>query len=258
MAVGVTFAGINYSVPEEDDSGWADLTAYLVALSDAAVGPVEAKAGRVATSSPVAVSATDDYAVGINVASAASVTLPAGAAGKIFVVYDASGNAVANNITIGGTGGQLINGRASYVIRSNYGAVRVQFQTSGWVVLDSRETTVEQVTTNLSVVDMAPAVTNDGETVNDGQQCTLTFGGKAARILIEADGTALEVACSLSNDAVDCLWDTDNLFLDSDGGSGIVVTKTGATVRIKSRLGSTADFFIKVLYGQVLSATAWS
>lgn len=258
MAVDVTFAGVNYSVPEEDDSGWADLTAYLVALADAALGTTQTQGGRVATATPVSVSATDDFAVGVNVGSASAVTLPAGVAGQIFTIYDASGAAATNNITISGTGGQKINGRTNYVIRSNYGVVQVQFQTSEWKVLSSRETTVEQNTTNLSVVDMAPAVSNTGVNVSNLQSCTFTFNNNAARFLIEADGASLECACSKDSDLVDCLWDTDNLFLDSDAGSGIVVTKSSQTVTIKSRLGSAADFFIKVLYGQVLSATTWS
>ncbi len=45
---------------------------------------------------------TDDYAVGVNVGSASTVTLPAGTAGKILVVYDASGNAAtcAQKVTV--------------------------------------------------------------------------------------------------------------------------------------------------------------
>jgi hypothetical protein len=258
MTVEVTFAGVDYSIPEEDDSGWADLTSYLVALSGASVGTVETKSGRVATATPVTISATDDYAIGVNFAGASAVTLPAGSDGRILIIYDASGTASTNKITITGTGGQLINGRATYVIRSNYGAVQLQFQTSGWAVLSSREITVEQNATNKSVVDMAPAVANDGVSVNDGQACTFTFGSNAARFLIEADGTSLECACGKTNNSVDCLWDTDNLFLSSDAGSGIVVTKSSNVVTIKSRLGSASTIFVKILYGQVLSATAWS
>jgi hypothetical protein len=94
--------------------------------------------------------------------------------------------------------------------------------------------------------------------VADGESCTLTFLGNTCRFLIEADTTSLECACSAGNDAVDCLWDTDNLFLDTDGGVGIAVTKSGQTVTIKNRLGNSADFFIKVLVGQVSAATDWS
>lgn len=258
MSVQVTFQGVTYTVPEEDDSGWQDLTSYLVALSNAAVGTVDTKSYRVATATPVSVSTSDDYAVGINYAGASVVNLPAGSTGKIVVIYDASGEAANNPITVNGNGGQLINGRADYVIRTNYGAVQLQFGTSEWKVLSSRDVTHEQNTTNLSVVDMAPTATNTGVTVADGESCTLTFLGNTCRFLIEADTTSLECACSAGNDDVDCLWDTDNLFLDTDGGVGIAVTKSGQTVTIKNRLGNPADFFIKVLVGQVSAATAWS
>jgi hypothetical protein len=258
MSVQVTFQGVTYTVPEEDDSGWQDLTSYLVALSAAAVGTVDTKSYRVATATPAAVSTSDDYAVGINYAGASVVNLPAGTTGKIVVIYDASGNAANNPITVNGNGGQQINGRDDYVIRTNFGAVQLQFGTSDWKVLSSRDVTHEQNTTNFSVVDLAPTATNTGVDVADGESCTLTFLGNTCRFLIEADTTSLECACSAGNDAVDCLWDTDSLFLDSDAGTGIVVTKSGQTVTIKSRLGGNADIFLKVLVGQVSAATAWS
>lgn len=258
MSVQVTFQGTTYTVPEEDDSGWADLTSYLVALSAAAVGTVDSKAIRIATATPSTVSATDDYAVGINVGSASAVTLPAGAPGKIVVVFDASGNAANNAITITGTGGQLINGRADYVIRSNFGAVQLQFAASDWKVINSRSTTTEQPTANLSIVDLAPSATNTGVDVADGESCTLTFIGGACKFLIEADGEALECGCSSASDLVDCLWDTSSLFRDVDTGAGIVVTKSGSVITIKSRLGTTAEIFVKIITGQVSASTAWS
>lgn len=258
MSVQVTFQGVTYTVPEEDDSGWQDLTSYLVALSAAAVGTVDTKAYRVATATPVSVSSQDDYAVGVNYAGASVVNLPAGSTGKIFVIYDASGDAANNHITVNGNGGQTINGRSSYVIRSNYGAVQLQFGTSEWKVLSSRDATVEQNTTNLAIVDVAPTADNTGVDVADGESCTFTFLGNTAKFLIEADTTSLECACSAGSDIVDCLWDTDNLFLDTDGGIGIAVTKASDVVTIKNRLGSNADFKIKILVGQVSAATAWS
>lgn len=258
MTVQVTFQGINYDIPTEDDRAWSDLTSYLVALSDAAVGTVDSKTYRAAPGTPVAVSATDDYAIGVNYAGAAVVNLPAGTSGKIFVIFDASGAAASNHITINGDSGQKINGRDDYVIRSNYGAVQLQFGTSEWSVLNSRTTTVEQNTTNLSVIDMVPAVDNDGVTVSNLQSCTLTFIGNTARFIIEADTECLECACSKGSNVVDCLWDTSNLFLHTDAGSGVAVTKSSDVVTIKNRLGTSADFKIKVLVGQVSAATAWS
>lgn len=258
MSVQVTFQGVNYQVPEEDDSAWADLTSYLVALSAAAVGAVDSKSYRIATATPTNVSAVDDYAVGMNVASASVVNLPAGSPGKIVVVFDASGDAAANNITVLGNGGQLINGRACYVIATNYGAVQLQFGDSSWHVLSSRDTTKEQSLANIAVIDMASASDNTGASVDDGQSCTLTFKGGTCRFIVEADTDSLECACSVGNNSVDCLWDTGNLFLDTDGGIGIAVTKAGDVLTIKNRLGNTIDAKIKVLVGQVVAATNWS
>lgn len=259
MSVVVSFGGISYSVPEEDDSGWADLTAYLVALSAASVGSQDNKSQRVATATPVNLSATEDYSVGVNVASVSSVVLPAGVSGQIFVVFDASGAAATNKITISGTGGQLINGRADYVIQSNFGAVQVQFGTSGWNILSAKVTTSEQNTTNLSMIDAELSANNTGVNVLNLESCTFTFIGKNSRFIVEAGTQSFECACSSGSNIVNALWDTSSLFLPTDSGTGVVVTKSGQVVTVKNRTGSTINSFkIKVVVGGVASATAWS
>lgn len=257
MSVQVTFAGTNYSVPEEEDLGWEDLTDYLVALSSAQSGTFDVKSWRVSTSASNSISASDDYALAINCSTVAGVTLPVGSTGQIFVIADVSGAALTNNITIGGTG-QNINGRASYTIRSNYGVVALQFGTTEWNVINSREITIEQNTTNLAIIDAAVAVDNTGVSVNNLQSSTFTFTGAACEFIVSADSKAMRCCCSIASNTVDCLWDTDNMFLASDAGTGIVVTKSTGTVTVKNRLGTAADFKIRLLVGQVTSATGWA
>lgn len=257
MSVEVSFGGVNYSVPEEDDSGWADLTAYLVALSDAAIGTSDRKSARIATSTPIALSAVNDYSVGVNVGSASSVVLPAGTDGQIFVVFDASGAAISNNITITGTGGQLINGGAEYVITTNYGAVSLQFIVSGWTVIGAVNIPLTQNQTNLSIID-ATVGDNTGVNAANGKSCAFTFGGAACKFFIEAGSAALECSCSAASDSVNCISDTGSLFLVSDAGTGIVATKSGQVITVKNRLGSSAVFKIRATVGHIISATAWS
>lgn len=257
MSVEVSFAGINYSVPEEDDSGWADLTAYLVALSSAAIGTSDRKSARIAAATPVALSAVTDYSVGVNVSGASSVVLPAGIDGQIFVVFDASGVANANNITITATGGQLIGGIASYVIATNFGAVTLQFVVSGWKIVSTVNVPPVQNQINLSIID-ATTADNTGVSVADGQSCTFTFIGGLCKFFIEAGTSALECSCSAASNEVNCLSDTGSLFLSADAGTGIMATKTGQVITIKNRLGSSATFKIRATVGRILSATAWS
>jgi hypothetical protein len=257
MSVDVTFGGINYSIPEEDDSGWADLTAYLVSLSDAVVGTSDRKSARIATSTPVALSAISDYSVGVNVGSASSVVLPTGTDGQIFVVFDASGAAATNNITISGSGGQLINGAASYAISTNYGAVSLQFIVSGWTVISAVNVPLTQNQTNLSIID-ATFGDNTGVSVSNGQSCTFTFSGSLCKFFVEAGTDAFECSCSAASNSVNCISDTASLFLASDAGTGIVATKSGQVITVKNRLGSSATFKIRATVGHITSATAWS
>lgn len=258
MTVQVSFAGVTYDIPEEDDSGWADLTSYLVALSAASVGTVDTKAVRIATATPVTVSGTEDYGVGVNVASPAVVNLPSGSTGQIVAIFDASGDAVNNNITVTPDGGQTIDGAASYVIQTNRGAVILQFGTSEWHVLGEKVITTEQNSTNLSLVDNTPGTDNTGVSVTNLQSSTFTFGGAYCQFAVEAGDKAMLIACDKNSNTVNALSDTESLFLATDSGTGVVVTKSSNVVTVKNRLGTSATFRIRVLAGRVLSATAWS
>jgi hypothetical protein len=257
MSVSVSFAGVTYDVPEEDDSGWADLTSYLVALAQASVGTVDQKSIRIATSTPVAVSATEDYGVGVNVASPATVNLPSGTTGQIIAIFDASGDAANSNITVNGDSGQTINGLSSYIISVNGGAVILQFGISGWFVL-AEKTIGLQNQTNLSLVDLTVGVDNTGVSVSNLESATFTFLGSYLQFSIEAGDKALLLACDKNSNTVNALGDTESLFLPSDSGTGIVVTKSSNVVTVKNRLGGSATFKIKVLAGKVSAATAWS
>lgn len=68
-----------------------------------------------------------DRVIGVtNTGSAVTVTLSAIAnlpAGDFVIVKDESGGAATNNITVQGSGGELIDGAATYVISTNYGFV---------------------------------------------------------------------------------------------------------------------------------------
>lgn len=79
-----------------------------------------------------------DHKVLVDVSGGVSaITLPTavGIIGKEFIVKDWKGNAASNNITIGTTGGQTIDGASSKVISSNYGSVKFVSDGANWSVM---------------------------------------------------------------------------------------------------------------------------
>ena len=132
MATVVTFNGVSYSVPAVNEEDWESLSNYLVALQNATVsGGPKVSNIRVSTSATTAV-ATTDYAVLINYAGAATVNLPAGATGQVFVIADVSGAAATNNITINRNGANTILGGTSLVLDRNNEVVILAFSGGNW------------------------------------------------------------------------------------------------------------------------------
>lgn len=133
MSTSITWNNTAYSIPASGEVAWSSLSLYLIAIGNNAQTVSAQKAGiRVATSTPITISAATDYTVisKLTVAGAVAVTLPTGVDGQIFYVVDGTGDANTNNITITGSGGQLINGGATYVINASRGAVGFQFSSS--------------------------------------------------------------------------------------------------------------------------------
>lgn len=130
MAINVTWDGTTYSIPQSGEYNWPALTNFLVALGNKAAVADEAKqAIRKATSSPVAVSATSDYAVvtDLTVAGAVTVNLPAGAPGQIFVIVDGKGDAATNNVTINRAGSDTIAGQTTLVLNKDRQVAMLQY-----------------------------------------------------------------------------------------------------------------------------------
>jgi len=140
MAVNVSFNGNTYAIPvASGESGWSSLSNYLIALSTgAATTGAFKQAVRQATSTPVTVATTDATVVcKLTVPGAVSVTLPTGVTKQIFVITDGTGDAATNAITVSTTGGQTINGSATYVLNVNRGGVMLQFDGTEWRILSA-------------------------------------------------------------------------------------------------------------------------
>lgn len=75
-----------------------------------------------------------DYFLCVDVAAPVTITLPTGALGTVYVVKDCDGDATTNNITIQGTGGQLVDGSTA-VINTPYGSLSFIFNGTEWSIV---------------------------------------------------------------------------------------------------------------------------
>lgn len=130
----VTFNGSPYTIPSAGETNWSSLSSFLISVANnAQTINKQVAAIRTATSTPVTITSTD-FAVVTNmtVASAVSVTLPAGVTGQRYIVVDGKGDASTNNVTVTSATAQLINASASYVINEDRGGVTLQFDGTVW------------------------------------------------------------------------------------------------------------------------------
>lgn len=96
------------------------------------------------------------------------------------------------------------------------------------------------------------------------QSTTLTFDvnySPSYRITLAiANHPAMLVECCRHTAEITILSDQENLYLETDAGTGIYITKSAVsnTVTIKNRLGSTHNIFVLIERGLLTSATAWA
>lgn len=268
MPVIVTREGINYPIPLEDEEGWGSLTDYLVALASAASTQSMSFNVRIATTTPQTLQATDTILC-MNVASASAVTLPIGVTKQFYGIYDTSGNAATNNITITPTGGQLINGAANYVISANRGGILTQFNGSEWVLIARIMNNilipplkVPNNATNNSFIEAGITNTIAFPSVNNLQSCSASFIGSNSILLVVNLSTGESIFCTTSflSDRITALNDSANIYLSADAGTGFMVTKaaSSSTVTFKNRMGGARNVEIKTLSTNLSSVTAWS
>jgi len=81
---------------------------------------------------------SQNYSVKCNAAIPIAVTLPLASTvgvGRTYVIADISGNSAVNTITLTCSGGDLIDGAATYPINTNYGTATVEAISTGWSVI---------------------------------------------------------------------------------------------------------------------------
>lgn len=97
-----------------------------------------AYAVRIATATPVTVSATTDDVISVQVPGpvAVAVDLPAGTTGKTFTIKDGLGLAApATPITITPAGTDTIDGAATAIINAPYGSLTLVFDGGQWILI---------------------------------------------------------------------------------------------------------------------------
>jgi hypothetical protein len=113
--------------------------------------------------------------------------------------------------------------------------------------------------TNASYVEgLVPAI--GFASVNDGQSSTVIFGGSnSIKFIVSlSGGQSIECHASFLSNVISAISDPGNIFLLSDSGTGIYITKSSssATLTVKSRMGLTLNIGLIALSGS-LTTTGW-
>jgi hypothetical protein len=164
-----------HSIPDAGELNWAALNEFLKDLADGAQCTTFQKfAVRQATSSPVTVATTDCViTIKLTVAGAVTVNLPAGANKQFFIIYDETGDAETNTVTINPDGSDTIEGGASTTINTDSESVFLIFDSSAtdWKIVarSSPNGTIDlvnEVTGTLAVANGGTGVTTSTGTTN--------------------------------------------------------------------------------------------
>ena len=270
MVLTKTWNGTSYSIPQSGERGWASLTNFLSAIADGAQSTGKQLIGRrVATTSPVTITAVTDAYVGVNVSGAvAAVTLPAGVAGQVFYISDESGAAATYNITITPNGAQTIGGAATYVLNANNQAIGIVYSGTDWklfanftpvAVTPSSTTTF----TNKKLTDNSVTFVDNGDATKQlAFECSgITTGTTRTATVPDANFTMVGTATTqtLTNKTL-----TGNTATNLISGSGTLTLNTSGTVTIPNATDTlvgkaTTDVMTnKTLTSPVITAPAIS
>ena len=268
MSVSVTFNGFSYSIPEDGETGWSALTDYLVALSNAAVATSLKTSVRTVTVTPSTAQATD--CVLLCGSGASVINLPTGVKGQFYAVYDKQGTAQASPLTINASGGDTIQGAASYTIKTNRGGILFQYADSGafWQIIAE----IKDIAANLprvstdatnasyvrgAVIPESTAFVN----VSNGFSCSADFiGSKAIHIVVSVANEQLYLVTDFASNVITALSDRGNLLLEADADVGLYVSKSAgsAGVTFKNRTGLSKVIEIRAMTNQLQLVTVWS
>ena len=132
------------------------------------------------------------------------------------------------------TGGTMTGAIVSAIAYSNTGVVSTSLHPAAWI------------------------------NVNNNRETVLTFdqtkGGTFKIIISAINRPPVEIICSYHSALLTVLSDQDNLYTETDSGTGFYVHKTAnnATLTIKKNISGNNEVLITIKEGVLLSATAWA
>ena len=122
----------SHSIPAAGELNWASLRDFLIDLADGAQCTTFQKfAVRQAVTSPITIATTDCVVTSkLTVAGAVTVNLPAGANKQTFFIYDETGDASSNTVTINRAGSDTIEGATSITLTTDNELVGLIYDSS--------------------------------------------------------------------------------------------------------------------------------
>lgn len=225
-----------YEIPLNNELNWTQLSAFIQSIADSAQSTTFQKMRvRVVTASPDTINAAQDCIIGVNVAGAAVVNLPAGAEKQVFFIFDSSGAAGTNNITINPNGVETIRGAASFVLNKNYQGIAVAFTGTNWQVFGPFITPGNVTDADFSGV----LTTAKGGT---GVNSTATFPSSGIVGTVPAAGVVKSNGTVLSSGNVSLTSEVTGTLPVANGGTGVTSsTGTGSVVLSNSPALATPD-----------------
>ena len=134
-----------------------------------------------------------DRLIGVNRSGVVTVTLPSAQvnAGRLFTIKDESGNASTNNITVATEGSELIDGSATNVIDSDYGAKHYYSDGTNWFVVPVVTATVPAASTTVAgkielatIAETSLGSATDRAITPDGLAGSNVLGGRTVQIVV--------------------------------------------------------------------------
>lgn len=225
-----------YEIPLNNELNWTQLSAFIQSIADSAQSTTFQKMRvRVVTASPDTINAAQDCIIGVNVAGAAVINLPAGAEKQVFFIFDSSGAAGTNNITINPNGVETIRGAASFVLNKNYQGIAVAFTGTNWQVFGPFITPGNVTDADFSGV----LTTAKGGT---GVNSTATFPSSGIVGTVPAAGVVKSNGTVLSSGNVSLTSEVTGTLPVANGGTGVTSsTGTGSVVLSNSPALATPD-----------------
>jgi hypothetical protein len=117
---------------------------------------------------------------------------------------------------------------------------------------------------NATNASASPDLTNKAAfaSATDGQAATFTFDARGViefQVDVGTDG-GMVIACDYKSTVINALSDPSGLFLATDAGTGIVITKSAnsAVVTVKNRMGAPETIGILAIRSPITAATAWA